>query len=94
MIGKSDFTENFQKSKLPEKTVNSDNLVAGLLMKVLESVKQNQPQNSSITSTSEGQSVATRPNESKVIESNEKDDQIGFISYKIIFILKKKLLLN
>ena len=40
MIGKSDLTENFQQPKLPLQ--NSENLVAGLLVKVLESVnKQN-----------------------------------------------------
>ena len=46
-------------------------------MKVLESVKQNQQQNSSITSISEGQWVATRPNESNV--SNQMKKMIKFV---------------
>ena len=46
MIGKSDFTENFQQPKVSLQ--NSENLVAVLLVKVLESVnKQNQTPNSS-----------------------------------------------
>ena len=60
MIGKLDLTENFQQPKA--QLQNSENLVAGLLVKVLESVnKQNQKPITSSTLKSMSPQEITSP---------------------------------
>ena len=83
MIGNSDLTANFQQSK--SSLSNSENLVAGLLVKVLESVKQNQTPNTSATSNQGVQVQAiTASAETTGKNSNEQiNDQEAFGSKKI-----------
>ena len=77
MIGNSDLTGNFQQIK--SSLSNSENLVAGLLVKELESVKQNQTPNTFPTSNQGVQLQAITARTEITGKSSNDKEAFGFI---------------